>query len=430
MVKNAKNLVKRRILPEIIQHLERPEITLIIGPRQVGKTTLLGQLKNELIKKGCPENKILFFNLDIITELGLFVSQQKFINFLKERISKEKLFVFVDEAQRVENAGIFFKGIYDLNLPVKFVLTGSSALEIRAKIHESLMGRKRVFHLSSLTFREYLLFWDKSLAELISQKQISSYSREQIMEHLFTFINWGGYPRTALETNISEKHEGLKEIYASYIEKDVVGFLKIRDHTSFANLVTLLSGQLGQLVNTNELCQSLQIGRKTVEKYLEILEKTFIIKRTPPFFLRNPRKEIIKMPKIYFMDTGLRNFALDFFKDFSVRQDKGALLENFIFSEVTKQSDIKLHFWRTKEKAEVDFILTNYAGITIPIEVKALALKSPQISRSFRSFISRYQPKQAFIVNLGLQTNIKIEKTQVYFIYPFEIKKILRKLNL
>src|SRR3989344_8208552 len=147
MVENTKKLVKRTIFPEIAKHLEAEEITLIVGARQVGKTTLLSQLKKDLLDRGYPENSILAFNLDLISERQLFESQLEFIAFLKERVGKGKLFVFVDEAQRVENAGVFFKGIYDLALPVKFVLTGSSALEMKAKIHEPLTGRKRIFYL-------------------------------------------------------------------------------------------------------------------------------------------------------------------------------------------------------------------------------------------------------------------------------------------
>jgi len=429
MVKTTQNLVKRQIFSEIAKHLQSPEITVIIGPRQVGKTTLLFQLKDYLIKKGYPETKIFVFNLDVITELDLFSSQQKFINFLKERVGKEKLFIFIDEAQRIENAGIFFKGIYDLKLPVKLVLTGSSSLEIKAKIHESLTGRKRVFNLYPFTFAEYFSARDTTLSKLISQKEISSYSREQIMEHLLIFLNWGGYPKVALETNISEKQQILKEIFSSYIEKDIIGFLKIKNHSAFTNLVALLSSQIGQLVNTNELSQSLKIERKTIEKYLEILEKTFIIKWIPPFF-KNPRKELTKMPKIYFLDAGLRNSALKSFREIETRPDKGALLENFIFSEILKQTDIQIHFWRTKEKAEVDFVLTNYVGIILPIEIKATFLNSPKISRSFRSFITRYQPKQAIIVNLSFQGKLKLGKTQIIFVLPYEIERLITDASL
>ena len=428
MDKNTKNLIKREIFSEVAKHLEKPEITIITGARQVGKTTLLFQLKDYLIRQECSENRIFIFNLDVITELNLFAEQQKFINFLKERINKEKIFVFVDEAQRVENAGIFFKGIYDLNLPVKFVLTGSSAIEIKAKIHESLTGRKRIFHLYPLTFKEYLSVCDPILPKLISQKEISSYSREQIIQHLFAFINWGGYPKVAIENNISEKEQILKEIFSSYIERDIISFLKIKSQTAFVKLVTLLSNQTGQLVNLNEISQLLGAERKTTEKYLEILEKTFIVKLLSPFF-ENRRKEIVKMPKIYFIDNGLRNSAINYFTNFAARQDKGALLENFIFSEILKYTDCQIHFWRTKEKAEVDFVIENCNGEIIPLEIKSKKMKKPEISKSFSSFISRYNPKKAFIVNFGIRQKITFQKTKIYFIHPYEIRRILLKNN-
>lgn len=428
MEKDNKILVKREIFSEIIKHLKKPEISVIIGPRQSGKSTLLGQLRDYLIKKGHKAEDVLIFNLDILTELELFSAQRKFIAFLKERIGKEKLFVFVDEAQRIKNAGIFFKGIYDLKLPVKFVLTGSSALELKEKIQESLIGRKRVFHLYPFSFFEHLAAYELPLAKLLSvaEKEISPYSRGQIMEYLLSFIVWGGYPKISLETNIKEKEQELKEIFSSYIEKDIVGFLKIKNYNLFSNSVLLLAGQVGQLLNVNTLSKSLRTERKTLEKYIEILEKTFVLKRIPPFF-KNVRKEITKMPKIYLLDNGLRNFALRNFQNFEARQDKGPLLENFILSEILKQTDNPVCFWRTKEKAEVDFILKNSRGEVIPIEAKASQLKSPEISRSLKSFILKYRPPKAFVVNLGLGGARKVDKTAVVFVLPYEISKILRE---
>lgn len=428
MDKITKNLVQRSILTEITNHLEKPEITLLIGSRQVGKTTLLFQLKDLLIKKGVAEKNILIFNLDILSNLELFTSQQNFIKFLKERIGKEKLFVFIDEAQRVDNAGIFFKGIYDLNLPIKLILTGSSVLEIKAKIHEPLTGRKRIFYLYPFSFPEYLSIKDAVLKKLIAKKDISPYSQKLLFEYLFDFINWGGYPKTALETNIEEKKQILKEIYSSYLERDVISFLKIKEPFIFTKLFNLLAGQIGQLVNLHELSNTLKLTYTTLEKYIDILEKTFIIKQISPFF-KNYRKELTKMPKIYFLDAGLRNFAVGLFSNFDQRQDKGQLLENFIFAEILKQNNLKIQFWRTKDKAEVDFILTNRAGEILPIEIKAAHLKSPEISRGFRSFINNYQPRHAYIVNLGLQDEIQLNKTKIVFIHPYEIGRIIQKIN-
>lgn len=428
MIQNTKNLAQRDILPQIEHHLDAKEITLIIGPRQVGKTTLLLQLRDHLVRRGYPESRILSFNLDLITDRTLFESQTEFIKFLKERIGKEKLFIFVDEAQRIGNAGIFFKGIYDLDLLVKFVLTGSSALEIKSKIHESLTGRKRIFYLYPLNFQEYVSAKDATLTKIIDQKEHSAYTKERILEYLSRFIVWGGYPKIALEDNIESKEQFLKEIYSSYIERDIIGFLEIKNSTAFTNLVSILSSQIGQLVNSQELSNTLNLERKTVEKYLEILEKTFVIERVSPFF-RNLRKEITKMPKVYFLDTGLRNFALDNLKSFGARQDKGALLENFLFSEFRKRTDTQFHFWRTKEKAEVDFVLEKRFDEIVPIEVKAISMRSPEISRSFRSFLNTYEPKSAFVVNLEFQGSKRIGSTEVKFILPYEIVSIFKFLD-
>lgn len=426
MVKSDKNFVRRHIFSQVAKHLDAKEITVIIGPRQVGKTTLLSQLQDYLLGTGSPKSRVLSFNLDLVTDRALFLSQTEFIKFLRERIVEgERLFVFIDEAQRVKNAGIFFKGIYDLNLPVKFVLTGSSALEIKSKIQEPLTGRKRIFHLYPLSFHEYLSHKDSFLVEFLkSDKKLSRYTEERIFEYLSEFIAWGGYPKIALEGNIEIKEQFLKEIYSSYIERDVIGFLNIKNITAFTSFVSILASQIGQLVNTQEISSTLNVERKTIERYLEILQKTFVVDRVSPFF-RNIRKEITKMPKVYFLDTGLRNFALHDLKGFDVRYDKGFLLENFLFAELGKQTDAELHFWRTKEKAEVDFVLERRFGEPIPIEIKASKLQSPEISRGFRSFLNSYRPKRAFIVNLGFQGSKKINGTEVQFIFPYEASKIL-----
>lgn len=428
MNKNIKKLVKRRLFSSVVSHIGAEEITVIIGPRQVGKTTLLLQLKENLLLNGFFDKEIFIFNLDIFTDKELFSSQGNFIKFLKERAGEKKIFIFVDEAQRVENAGIFFKGVYDLKLPVKLFLTGSSALEIKSKIQEPLTGRKRIFYLYPFTFEEYLSYWDSELADIdLSSGAVSSYSQKKVMEYLSRFLVWGGYPKIAMEENIFLRQDFAKEIYSSYIEKDIVGFLKIKNQTAFAKLVSLLASQSGQLVNIGELSRTLAVERKTVEKYLDILEKTFIIKLIRPFF-KNHRKELVKMAKVYFIDNGLRNMAIGQFQDFSLRTDKGQLLENFVFSEILKHSDQPLHFWRTKEKAEVDFVLTDSIAETIlPIEVKAAALKAPEFSRSFRSFLNAYNPKKALIVNMEFQRKVVFGKTEVRFVLPHEIEKAVKE---
>lgn len=425
MNNNTKKLAKRQLFNGISGHLKMEEITVIVGPRQVGKTTLLFQLKEYLFQSGFSDSDVYVFNLDIFTDKEVFSSQQRFIEFLKERIGKGRIFVFVDEAQRVEDAGIFFKGVYDLGLNSKFILTGSSVLEIKSKIQEPLTGRKMIFHLYPFSFSEYLMYHDPVLADVVSGSETSAYSREKIMQHLHRFLIWGGYPKIALEENIVSRHDLAKEIYSSYIEKDIVGFLKIKNQSAFSKLVSLLAAQAGQLVNIGELSRILSVERKTVEKYIEILEKTFIVKVVRPFF-RNHRKELIKMAKIYFIDGGLRNMAINQFQDFDLRSDRGQILENYIFSEIIKHSDRVPYFWRTKEKAEVDFVLSDFDGRILPIEIKAVALKIPEFTRSFRSFLNIYNPSRAIVVNLGFRGKIVLGKTEVDFILPYEIRAYLK----
>jgi len=418
--------IKRAILKDVISHLNEPEMTLILGARQTGKTTILNQLKDHLIKKQIANEKdILMFNLDFISDLELFKSQLDFFNYLKLRIPKsknKKLYLFVDEAQRIENAGVFFKGLYDKKLPVKFILTGSSSFELKTKISEPLTGRKRIFTVYPFNFYEYLLAYDENLSKLLYIKNISDYDRKFLLANLYNFINFGAYPRVVLEKNEDKKNQLLKEIYSSYIEKDIIGLLKIKNFSGYAKLLKIIASQIGGLTNYHELSQATGLSFRTIESYLETLEQTFVAGKLTPFF-KNIKKELSKMPKIYFIDSGLRNFALSSFQNFEDREDKGKLLENYIFSCFAKKEKEDIYFWRTKDKSEVDFIIQNNENI-IPIEIKAIKLSKPEITRGFRNFIARYGPKEGFLVNLAYRGEITINKTKIHFILPYEIERI------
>lgn len=416
-------LVYRRMYPEIAGHLDAPEITVIIGPRQVGKTTLVFQLKEELLKrKNVQPEHVYYFNLDIVSDRTIFATQTEFINFLKNRISPDTtLYVFIDEVQRIENSGLFFKGVYDLGLPVKLVLTGSSSLEIRAKIVEPLTGRKKLFQLFPLDFAEYVSFHDAGLLRFLSQDD--AYAKEKLLEYLYTFISFGGYPKVALDRDREKKIGYLEEIFTSYVEKDVVGFLRIKDAFVFSRLVKILAEEIGNLFNVQAISRELGIKNKTVSRYVDILEQTYIAQRAVPFF-GSTRSEVRKMPKIYFLDTGMRNFAIygrDFpVAGFSERKDKGFLLENFIFSELVKTGSSDVHFWRTKDDAEVDFIVQR-SGETIPIEVKTASEREVGPSRSFLSFIRRYKPRTGVMVSLHAQPPRTIDSTRVFFQLPYQL---------
>ena len=425
IVKNK--IIERELFSKVAKHLSKPEITLITGARQVGKTTLLEMLEKWLIKEKnvTPEN-IFYYNLDIIKDWEFFQDQTKFIEFLKDQSQKQKIYLFIDEAQRVPDCSRFFKGVYDSKLNIKLILTGSSALEIKTKFKESLAGRKQIFHLYSFSFSEFLQAKNKKIAEILSSnRKISEISEKQILSLFKEYAVWGGYPQVAFLTTSQEKSDVLAEIYSSYIEKDIVGLLEIKNRLGFSNLVKLLARQTGQLVNISELSNSLRLDRETVERYLVALEETFIINPLIPYF-KNSRQEIIKQNKIYFNDTGIRNYASENFSSLPERQDAGLVLENAVFREIlfSLASFQKIRFWRTKQGAEVDFLVLKGEKI-IAIEVKS-NIKKPAVSLGLRNFIEKYSPSKVFVVNLSIKQKMKIKKTEIIFIYPFGIRKILQ----
>jgi len=420
-------LIKRDIFEKVAKHSQAKEITVITGARQTGKTTLLFQLKDYLIKnKKAKQSQIEFFNLDLINDLEGINNQSNFIKFLREELNKEKfLFVFIDEVQRLENPGKFLKGIYDLNLPIKFIVSGSSSLEIKSRIFESLTGRKRVFHLWPFSFSEYLLWHAPALLNLFSKTDISSLNKKRILDYFFDFIVFGGYPRVVLSKTKEDKINILNEIYSSYVEKDIVGFMKIKNPLVFLKLVALLGDQIGNLINLKEISNTLSMNFRTVESYLSALENTFVVSTVKPYFT-NARKELTKMPKIYFADTGMRNLSVKYFANFMDNRDKGKLLENFVYSSLIKEWEGTINYWRTKDKSEVDFILRDYYGHIIPLEVKTAKLKKAEINKSLRSFIKKYKPEKSLIVNLSLETKTKINSTKVQFLLPHRIGEFLK----
>jgi len=420
--------IKRTAQDKIAQHLiNQKEITVILGPRQVGKTVLLKQLQKWLIQKQKinPDN-VFYFNLDIINDWETVKDQTQFINFLENRSQKQKIFVFVDEAQKVENPGAFYKGVFDSDLNVKLILTGSASLYFFSKIKESLAGRKRIFFLSPFSFQECVSIKSKPLLEiLLTEQKLSNFDKAELNKIINEYLVWGGYPRVVLTKDPEQKNAVLADIYSSYIERDIMGFLKIDDKAKFTKAVKLLASQIGQLVNIGEISTITEVDRRTISKYLNVLEETFVLYQLAPYF-NNPRQEIIKNPKVYFLDNGLRNYLLENFQEFNQRTDKGALLENFIFQELlslTKDKFWNLRFWRTKQGAEVDFIIEQGLRQTA-IEVKTTTKKA-KVPLGLQSFIKKYKPQKAFVANLsGLQEASNFQQTKVNWISPFDLSKI------
>lgn len=405
-------LIKRNLYRELQEHLKRKEISLIVGPRQVGKTTLMLLLEQELKRQG---KTTLFLNLDRELDKRFFATQENLIKKIRLELGYQAGYVFIDEIQRKENAGLFLKGIYDSNLPYKFIVSGSGSLELKEKIHESLVGRKKVFELWPISFEEFVNFRtdDRYEDRLKDFFEIESERRKSLLQE---YLSFGGYPRVVLAEREKEKREIIDEIFHSYLEKDISYLLKVEKVDAFFNLVRILSAQIGRLVNYSRIAGELNISLKTLKNYLWYGEKTFVFQKLTPYF-KNVRKEIVKSPVYYFCDLGLRNYSIGRFGELV---EFGVIFENFILNIIKERirwSGATVHFWRTKDKAEVDFVVNTGEEI-LPIEVKYKRLARPSVERSMRSFIEKYSPKKALVVNLTLKEKMRIGETEVIFL-PF-----------
>lgn len=408
-------IIKRSIYADIQAHLSEKEITLVIGPRQAGKTTILKELAKQIRNAG---SNVLFLNLDIESEAQYVQTQEALLAKIRLEFGKQSGVVFIDEIQRKKNAGIFLKGLYDMDLPYKFVVSGSGSLELQEYIAESLTGRKRIFSVFPLSFEEFVNYktanaYQNRLPDFLEIEE----QRGRLL--LSEYMNMGGYPRVVLAETAEEKRQTMNEIFSSYIEKDIVYLLHIKKAEAFTRLVALLASQNGQLLNITELSNSIQIAKQTVEQYLWYLEKTFVIQRVTPYF-QNKRKEILKAPIACFIDTGMRAFANGAFGQHEQLSTVGFVFQSIVYGflrDELRNTSTRFHFWRTTERAEVDLILVHGAHL-LPIEIKYSTYTQPTIPRSLRQFIARYHPAHAFIINLNFQHSVHINSTTVHFV-PF-----------
>lgn len=335
------------------KNIETDEILLFIGARQAGKTTILRQLQAYLRK----QNKINYFlNLEDPDYLDLLNQSPKNLFKIFTLDLNKKNFIFIDEIQYLDNPSNFLKYFYDeYKGKIKLLVSGSSAFYIDEKFKDSLAGRKKFFYVFTLSFREFLRFKNEiELAKKDFQK-LSLSEKEKIMLYYQEYIIYGGYPRVVLSP-LEEKIEILREIAYSYIKKDLYES-KIRQEDVFYKLFKILASQVGNLVNSSELASTLNVSKSAIDNYLYVMRKSFHLHLISPFF-KNIRKELTKMPKVYFLDLGLRNFLVDNFKSFKIREDNGALLENAVFRQLIEKYQLeKIKFWRTIQKQEVDFVI-------------------------------------------------------------------------
>ncbi|MBL7159695.1 ATP-binding protein [Candidatus Microgenomates bacterium] len=402
--------IQRKIYSDLKNHLKKPEISLILGPRQAGKTTLMLKLADELKTNKTPN---IYFNLDIIENKQYFKTQHVLLDRIEKTIAKKKAVVFIDEIQRLENAGLFLKGLYDLGTDFKFIVSGSGSLELKADIIEPMTGRKKVFYCLPLSFSEFAGYKLNVQFKQISENlDANPYETERLIKEYLTF---GGYPRVVLAQTEKEKTSILQEIYQSYLEKDVQLLLKVEKETAFQALIKLLASQVGSLINKTELSSTLGLTQKTLDKYLYFLEKTFVIYLVRPFFT-NVRKELRKSPKVYFSDLGFLRLSQG--RVFgSLTTQEGHFFENACFLRLKELNSLEpIRFWRSTSGAEVDFIFFSVKEGITPFEIKSTVSKIGTLGKSLISFIKTYQPKKAYFYTKNTKGEIKKLNTKIYYL--------------
>lgn len=352
-------MVNRLINTSITADFFQGKVIAILGPRQVGKTTLLSQLS-------IPSAETLWLNCDNIDDCEV----------LEERTSTElqqlvgtKRYVIIDEAQRVKNIGLTLKMMADLfRNKVQVIVTGSSSLELSSQINEPATGR----------IYEYRLF-PLSLAEL--SHYTSPREERRLLEQRLVY---GCYPEVV--THPDQAKRLLTTIADNYLYKDLLSYNGIRKPEMLGRLLQALAMQVGEQVSYNELSRLLGIDRATVENYIDLLEKCFVLFRLPSYS-RNLRTELRHNRKIYFYDNGIRNAIIRNFAPLNLRTDTGALWENMMLSERVKhnaysQSYAQLYFWRTQAQTEIDFVETE-DGMMQAFEFKFNPKKLPRAPKAF-----------------------------------------------
>ena len=399
-MRNSRDKIRRA---EVRSLLETPEIIAILGARQVGKTTLMRHIFETL-----PGPKV-FLDFEDPEVLSLFDED---IRSFARLYVEGKDFVFLDEFQYSREGGKHLKYLYD-HYAAKFVISGSSSLDLAVRAASMLVGRIFLLELFPLNFAEFLSFTDPDLLPLVrdhvrEQNPLSPSLHRRLLRYIEAFTRWGGYPRVVLARTPEEKEEVLKNLLITYLMKDIRGFFRLASEYPLQKLMRALALQVSGLIQYNELSQVSGLTYHELKRHLAILEETYIVRLSRPFFT-NRRLELVKNPKVYFVDPGFRNHLIRDFRGWDSRPDTGKLVENFVASELIKQGH-PLRFWRTKSGAEVDFVAETSEG-PIPLEVKAGQTRT--IGKSLRSFIKKYRPSVAYFLYTGNIATETVEGVRV-----------------
>jgi uncharacterized protein len=440
--------VERDIHDKAFKLLKEPEILSLLGLRQTGKSTLVFQLISDLLKKGGTPERIFYFTLDDLSlRQELSASHGQLLNilerFLGEDIGqlKNQIYLFIDEVQKLPGFVEYIKSLYDLHLPIKWTLTGSSSLTLKAQIKESLAGR--VLSLPILPFSENEMFKghgfpppDKSgIRDLLlgktkpDLKALKHYQsrllphKQKIIQLLDETMVFGGLPAVALSTDPEKRQILLRNYRDTYLDQDIRNLVKEDKLWVYQKVMELMASRVGDILNYSNIAAQLEVTVDTVKRYTMLLEKTFII-TTLTTYSRNVRNEVLKTPKVYFTDLGLRNIllGLDSINQIERFNQYGITLENLMLTRLVTllplfSPEVRLHYWRTKAKEEVDLVIQSPERM-IPIEVKSDKKIQARHLKGLRTFLQKEKENIGVLVGRFEETNIIEEGNTRIFLVP------------
>jgi len=359
-------IFKRTVIDEINKFVDSDDVIVLHGARQVGKTCILRYLQNRLKEQG---KTTYFIDLEDSRYVRILdTGVEAFLKHLDEEGitssgGEGKCFVLVDEIQYLADPSSFLKLVADHHKHIKLIVSGSSSFAIKTKFKDALVGRTVNFEIFTLSFREFLLFNQVHFEE---GKVYTGKKTGELRVKFKEYVLYGGYPKIVLTPEVDKKEKYLQQIIDTYVKKDIRDLANVKDIDKFNKLIEALASQSGQLLNMTELSNTTRIAIQTIERYLFILENTYILQLVRPFS-RNIRSELFKLPKIYFYDSGLMQML--WLKGLQ-REIIGQVFETGVFAELVKKYGREsVFYWRTKDKKEIDFILKIKDDL-IPIEVK------------------------------------------------------------
>jgi uncharacterized protein len=408
--------IKRKIEDKLSKFMSNKEILAVIGPRRCGKTTVILEFLNDYKQiNNARINSISFDDLKILNQF-----ENNLDEFVEKNINNYDI-LFIDEIQYSKDSGKKLKYIYD-KFEIKIIVSGSSSPEISIHCLKFLVGRIFVFNMFPFDFEEFLIAKNSKILETITNEKVWESDKEEILKLLKEYLMFGGYPQVVIAKDEIEKKEILRNLYNTYILREINEIIGFSNNFKLIRLLKLLALQIGNLIDYSELKElSGFTSIDELKKVLKILEDTYICKLVTPFFT-NKRTELSKNPKVYFFDSGFRNVCADEILD----KITGDLFENWFFSQIlflekTTSSLNELKFWRTQSKAEVDFIYKENTPIEIKINFKA-------ISKSMYSFIEKYNPKNFFVFTLENENEIKrIKNTNLKVLSFYSLFNTYRK---